>query len=637
MSLFRQLWLAVITSTVIAFAGSFLVSMLTARHYLEHQLAVKNNDNAASLALSMSQMAKDPVTLELQIAAIADSGQYASVRLLDPEGKTITEKASPADTSEVPGWFIRLFPISSPPGQAQVSTGWTQFGTIELISHNRFAYQELWDGGVKLLLWFLIGGFLIGLLGTRLLLVIKRPLDAVVEQALAISHRRLHSIPEPSIPELKAVANAMNSMVQRLKAIFSEEAAYIERIHREATRDQLTGIANRAFFLSQLEAALCMKELPTLGTLLILRVANLIDINKQFGREVADEILLNIGLHLRELNSEHPQALAGRLNGTDFALLLPGMDVVTSQVSQLFSMLNKKYATKHINNNCIAYVASSLYTHGQKITDLLTQVDAALANAENKSGKFPWCHVQDEQNQSIKSMTQWRALIKSAIKNNRIRLAEYPVVGKKGELLHLECPLRIQNEEDNEWITAGSVIPIASRLQLINDLDIGTINLAIKQLRTKEEAIAINITFSSLYSEKFLNILEDFIEKTPKLAHKLWIEISENEIQNTLDLPLPKQLSKIKKSGCHIGIKHFGQTQLILNRLIPWGVDYIKINSYFTNKIHINTPNQEFISELCKTAHKLGLITIAEGVKNSEEDECLYSLGIDGTTGPAVH
>ncbi len=34
MSLFRQLWLAVIASTIIAFAGSFVVSMVTARDYL---------------------------------------------------------------------------------------------------------------------------------------------------------------------------------------------------------------------------------------------------------------------------------------------------------------------------------------------------------------------------------------------------------------------------------------------------------------------------------------------------------------------------------------------------------------------------------------------------------------------------
>jgi hypothetical protein len=74
MSLFRQLWLAVIASTVIAFAGSFVVSMLTARHYLEEQLAIKNSDNASALALSMSQLDKDPVTVELQVAAVSTAG-----------------------------------------------------------------------------------------------------------------------------------------------------------------------------------------------------------------------------------------------------------------------------------------------------------------------------------------------------------------------------------------------------------------------------------------------------------------------------------------------------------------------------------------------------------------------------------
>ena len=58
MSLFRQLWLAVIVSTLIAFVGSFAVSMMTARQYLEEQLAIKNNDNAASLALSCRRWTK---------------------------------------------------------------------------------------------------------------------------------------------------------------------------------------------------------------------------------------------------------------------------------------------------------------------------------------------------------------------------------------------------------------------------------------------------------------------------------------------------------------------------------------------------------------------------------------------------
>lgn len=56
MSLFRQIWLAVITATLLAFAGSFVASMLTARTYLEQQLATKNNDNAATLEIGRAHV-----------------------------------------------------------------------------------------------------------------------------------------------------------------------------------------------------------------------------------------------------------------------------------------------------------------------------------------------------------------------------------------------------------------------------------------------------------------------------------------------------------------------------------------------------------------------------------------------------
>ena len=102
----------------------------------------------------MSQMDKDEITVELQVSALFDSGQYAAVRLIDPNGKVMIEKKLAPEESTVPKWFIQVFPIESLPGQAQVSSGWNQFGTIELISHSQFAYKELWNGALKLLLWF---------------------------------------------------------------------------------------------------------------------------------------------------------------------------------------------------------------------------------------------------------------------------------------------------------------------------------------------------------------------------------------------------------------------------------------------------------------------------------------------------
>ena len=59
MSLTKQLWLAIGLVMAIAFGGSMLVSVLSARHYLQQQLQVKNIDNATSLALALSQLDKD--------------------------------------------------------------------------------------------------------------------------------------------------------------------------------------------------------------------------------------------------------------------------------------------------------------------------------------------------------------------------------------------------------------------------------------------------------------------------------------------------------------------------------------------------------------------------------------------------
>jgi hypothetical protein len=63
MSMYRQLWLAIIVSMLLALVGSLLASLLSARSYLEQQLSMKNADNAAALALSLSQQNPDRSSL----------------------------------------------------------------------------------------------------------------------------------------------------------------------------------------------------------------------------------------------------------------------------------------------------------------------------------------------------------------------------------------------------------------------------------------------------------------------------------------------------------------------------------------------------------------------------------------------
>ncbi|MBI2276769.1 MAG: EAL domain-containing protein [Dechloromonas sp.] len=634
MSLFRQLWLAVIASTLIAFAGSFVASMLTARQYLEAQLAIKNNDNASSLALSLSHLDKDPVTIELQVAAVYDSGQYATVRLIDPQGKPMVDKSSPALDDDVPAWFIRLFPIASQPGRAQVSSGWNQFGTVELVSHSQFAYRELWNGGLKLLLWFIVGGGVMGLLGMQLLGRIKRPLDAVVGQAQAISERRFVSIAEPATPELKSVASAMNAMVDRLKTMFAEEAARLEKLRREATLDPLTGLANRAFFLNELDAALSDDDAAPTGCLLILRLADLAGINRRAGRETADELLRRLGAALQELAGKRPGAAAARLNGADFALLLPGNQDPAQPADKLLNTLRDLVSAGLIDGERIGHVASGVYLHGQSIGNLLSRLDAALAAAETQSG-LAWCRAESNNEQRAITNADWKKLLDGAIETQRLRLIEFPVAGSGGQLLHLECPLRLQASEGGEWLAAGSFMPMASRLAMTTELDLAATRLALERIAAGAAAVAVNLSGESIRDASFRQRLQSQIAARKELAPRLWLEVSEvGTFQHFAEFQ--SFCNDLRPLGCRLGIEHFGRQFSEIGRLNAIGLDYLKVDGSFVRAIDTQTGNQAFLKGLCSIAHNIGLTVIAEGVQTAEELATLPGLGFDGATGPAV-
>ena len=634
MSLFRQLWLAVLASTLVAFAGSFVASLLTARHYLEHQLAVKNADNAASLALSMSQLPKDEVTVELQVAALFDNGQYAAIRIIDPEGKVMIERLGNATAGEVPAWFVGLFPIASEPGRAQISNGWNQFATVELVSHSRFAYEELWNGGVRLLLWFALGGLAVGLLGVKLLNRLKAPLGAVVRQARAISERRFVTIAEPSTPELKSVAHAMNAMVDRLKAMFAEEAARLEQVRREANQDGLTGLANRAYFLNHLESALKDEHAAAAGSLFLLRLADLAGINRRLGRETADALLRRVGTLLSELASGHEGALAARLNGADFALLVPNLQIPAALAEELLGSLRNLAAAGLIDGERQGHVAAGAYRHGEGVGSLLARLDAALASAEGQ-GAVGWSTAESSQEQPAASNADWKKLLEGAIASQRLRLIEFPVTGNHGELLHLECPLRLQAAESGEWLAAGSFMPMASRLAMTSELDLAAVRLALDRIAAGLPAVAVNLSGESVLQSHFRQRLAGLLTARRELASRLWLEVAEIGAFQHFD-EFREFCNLLRPLGCRLGIEHFGRQFSEIGHLHDIGLDYLKVDGSFIRSIDQQAGNQAFLKGLCSIAHGIGLTVIAEGVQTAAELAALPALGFDGATGPAV-
>ena len=166
MSMYRQLWLALILGTLLALAGGLLATTLSARAYLQTQLELKNIDNATVLAQALGARAADPVELELQVAALFDSGHYDSIILYDPRDQVLAKRSAAPAAGAVPAWFVALLPIKASPGVARVSNGWKQVGTLVIVSRSQFAYDMLWRSTLQMIGALALAGLVAGYLAT---------------------------------------------------------------------------------------------------------------------------------------------------------------------------------------------------------------------------------------------------------------------------------------------------------------------------------------------------------------------------------------------------------------------------------------------------------------------------------------
>ncbi len=636
MSLIKQLWIAIALVMSIAFGGSMVVSVLSARHYLEQQLQVKNIDNATALALSLTQLPKDEVTVELQVAAQFDAGHYRFIRITSPKGKVLVERVSTSKQLGAPDWFVKLIPIHTTPGQALVQDGWIQYGTLTLASQDIYAYKSLWDGTLELLLWFVLGAAVAGLAGTLAMRIITRPLGQVVDQAQAIAERRFLTIAEPRTPELKSVARAMNEMVGRIKTMFTEEATRLEALRQKVNRDAVTGLSSREYFLSHLREALQGDQFGSSGTLVMVRLPDLNELNTQLGRQQADALLKDVGTALYESGNGHIGQRAGRIKGAEFAIVCPTFATATEAAKDIHARLLQNVLAKWQDKVPELFHLSAVrYQREQNMGELLAQADQALAQAASQ-GQNNWHAVEDGSAKAALPAEQWRTLLTEAVAGGRLALSFFPVMSGDGATaLHREGMLRLRTDAQGTLLSAGEFMPMAAQLNLTAPIDLGVVKLAIEHLRTSAGDIAVNLSAETIADHAFRHELTQLLKAYPEVCQRLLFEVPEYGVFRQFDA-FRELARNLKLLGCRVGIEYFGQRFADSGKLADLGLDYIKVHPSYIRGIAGNEGNQEFLKGLCNMAHALGITVLALGVENKTDLPLLATLGFDGATGPGV-
>lgn len=632
MSLIRQLLLLLLGSLLLAFLGSVTVHVGATRQVLQTQLDLKNSDNAASLAMVLSQQKGSPELMELLMAAQFDTGFYSEVRLEGGDGKVLFERRGEQKPRHAPGWFVQLLPIESVPGVAQVSDGWRAIGSVRVRSQTAYAHDELWRASAWSAAALAAVGALSALAAWLLVQRIRRPLDGAVVQAHALVQGEFVTVAEPRVPELQRLTRAMNSMVSRLKLVFEAQARQVQTLRHQAHCDALTGLSNRKHFMAQLAGLRGREDGAADGGIVLLRVLNLADLNRSHGHETTDRALLAIAQALSAYVERGRGCHAGRLNGSDFGLCLPVGGLAKETAQALVEALR---AVLPALGSDIAVVAGAVEMRNDTpLAQLMSAADAALASAESRAAFAVELGDGAVDAPSMMGEAAWRQALFNALAGDRLQLAAFPVLDSSERLVHLECPLRIQLDAQGPFVSASRWLPLALRARLTSGIDERATRLALAGIEADGLPRCVNLSSSSLSDETFaIRLRSVLLGAPPAVAAQLWVELPEAAALEHFDA-LQELGRQLRPLGVRLGLEHAGERLEKVARLFELGLNYVKLDAAVVADIEGDDHRSLFVRSLVTMLHGLGVQVMAEGVGQADQAQALMGLGVDAVTGP---
>ncbi|WP_323168491.1 cyclic di-GMP receptor LapD [Pseudomonas atacamensis] len=638
MSLFKQLLIAICLFLVVAFTGSFMVSLESSRTQYVNQLRSHAQDAATALALSLTPNIDDPAMVELLVSSIFDSGYYASIRVVDVKTEqTIVERSGAPAVSNVPDWFVKLIGLEPAGGDALVSRGWEQAARVEVVSHPMFAVAKLWQSALGSLGWLLICGALSAVLGALLLRRQLKPLDYMVQQSHAIARREFLSLPDlPRTPELRRVVQAMNQMVEKLKTLFQEQAERSEKLRTESYQDNLTGLANRRYFEMQLNNRVSNPEQASSGYLLLLRVKDLAGLNQRLGGQRTDQLLKAVGEQLTRECARYPQTqdLVTRIRGGEFAVLAPGLvrEEALQLAQNLDNALSSLHATGATDVPAVASIGLAPFAHGDSPQAVLTLGDQALAQAEGQ-GEQNWACIDQSLVAEVgDDHHAWHRLLDEALSQQRFELYFQPVVAAQDTqlVLHYKVLSRLLDEQ-GQTIPAGRFLPWLERFGWTARLDRLMLERVLEQMKGHEDSLALNLSSATLADPQALNKVFEILRAHSNLGARLTLEIGEEQLPEQAVL---EQLTRrLRELGFSLSLQRFGGRFSMIGNLARLGLAYLKIDGSYIRAIDQESDKRLFIEAIQRAAHSIDLPLIAERVETEGELSVIREMGLYGVQG----
>lgn len=416
-----------------------------------------------------------------------------------------------------------------------------------------------------------------------------------------------------------------DSLILAFRDISSEERSR-QRIMHMAHHDALTGLPNRLRFRECLENELTMawgdhSEVA----LMFFDLDRFREVNDVHGHAAGDELLKAVAERMQDALPKG--AIAARLSGDEFAVILPGVETrmaATAVAERVVTSVGSPVTLGTVHLNVSASGGVTMFPlDGEDPDRLMNQADLALYKAKNL-GRNCVCEFDPKMGRELQERRMLESDLALAIEDELLDLHFQPQAHMcTGEIVGFEALVRWEDEVRG-FVSPAEFVQLAEESGQILKLGQWVLERACREAVywPGGQRVSVNVSPAQFKQGNFILSVERALSSSGLEPHRLEIEITEGVLidDEARALSLMRRLNEL---GVGLSMDDFGTGYASLNYLRAFPFDKIKIDRSFISGLQNEPEAQIIVASTIELAHQLGMGVVVEGIEDLDEMSAL--------------
>jgi diguanylate cyclase (GGDEF)-like protein len=450
--------------------------------------------------------------------------------------------------------------------------------------------------------------------------------------AIGTAELRLHAVPGGAVANLSDITDALHLR---------------ERLERLTRFDELTGLANQAHLLSQIDAWL-RAGLPV--AVLYCDLDGFKAVNDRFGHVCGDEVLTEAALRLRTVAPRLPgeRALVARVGGGMFVVALVraaeaqlpvAAELLMAALRQTFQAGDRAVRVGVSIGAAASADVATVYRQTGDADDLLHRAEVATIAAK-QAGRFRSVRWDGAIQASALRRAGIAAGLRQALDSHRLALVYHPLVRlSDGAIVGLEALLRVGPAGDDPAGLAGlpELVPPAGLVAVAEDAgevpEVGhwiiteaTLQAACWRERGHDVLMNVSVSVRQLETEGFVEFVRHALATARLPAAGLVVEITEGQLLTETERGW-EAVQQLRAMGVMLVIDDFGSGYSSLACLRRMPVRGVKLDRAVLDGLTTDPQARTIARAVIAAARALGLLVVAGGLETLEAARIARDLG----------